>query len=142
MDLAFGAMLFGYDGSFWGTTYARASFQTDFGIKTMSKSQQTNTSSNLTSVYLAGAFFGSLGSWPVMEYYGRRMILRLASGIFMIGALIMTVTKGQISMMCKCQPRREMTRRSADWSVRCRSGHHWLCLWRLDISYTYVCGRV
>ena len=94
-------MLFGYDGAFWGTTYARASFQADFGIKGMSKSAQTNASSNLTSVFLAGAFFGSLFTWPVMEYFGRRMILRVASIIFIVGALIMTVTSGKISMMCE-----------------------------------------
>ena len=140
---AFGAILFGFDGSFWGTTYARKSFQEDFGITKMSKSAQTNASSNLTSVYLAGAFFGSLFAWPVMEYSGRRMILRISSVIFLVGALLMTVTNNQLSMMCGVagsihESRLPLTSRAS----RCWKGDHWFRQWRADCCHSHLCRRI
>lgn len=48
---------FGYDGAFIGTTITRASFKKDFGI---TAATSNNVSSNITSVYQAGAFFGAI----------------------------------------------------------------------------------
>lgn len=48
---------FGYDSAFVGTTISRASFKKDFGITTASAN---DVSSNITSVFQAGAFFGAL----------------------------------------------------------------------------------
>lgn len=98
---ATGAMVFGYDGAFFGTTLARASFQTHFGITAMSKADQTNTSANLTSSYLAAAFFGALFCWPLMEIRGRRMAIQVASLVFSVGAIIMTAASHQLGMICE-----------------------------------------
>lgn len=50
---------FGYDSAFVGTTIARESFMNDFGITSATKD---GISSNITSAFQAGAFFGSLFS--------------------------------------------------------------------------------
>ena len=47
-------VFYGYDGAFWGTTFARTSFQKAFGIDKMSAAHVTDASANLTSVFQAG----------------------------------------------------------------------------------------
>src|SRR4051812_26730423 len=61
--LAWGALTFGYDSAFLGTTIARQSFKDAFGITKMTAKQVADTSSNITSTFQAAAFFGSLFSW-------------------------------------------------------------------------------
>lgn len=58
-----GAMTFGYDSAFWGTTLARSSFQTNFGLTSMDAATKTTTTATLTSIYLGAAFFGALFAW-------------------------------------------------------------------------------
>ena len=94
-------MVFGYDGAFFGTTLARKSFQKDFGIAAMSAGDRTNTTANLTSSYLAAAFFGAHLCWPVMEVRGRVEAIRICSLIFILGAIIMTAASTQLSMICE-----------------------------------------
>lgn len=48
---------FGYDSAFVGTTIARQSFKTDFNI---SPEHSADISSNITSTFQAGAFFGAI----------------------------------------------------------------------------------
>lgn len=48
---------FGYDGAFLGTTIARASFKKDFDIL---PADASSISSNITSAFQAGAFFGAI----------------------------------------------------------------------------------
>jgi hypothetical protein len=95
-----GAMAFGYDGAFFGTTYARKSFQDAYGITQMSAGDKTTTSANLTSSYLAAAFFGAVFAWPVMERWGRVWGLRVASIIFLVGAILMTASSSNIGEQC------------------------------------------
>jgi hypothetical protein len=45
-----GVMAYGYDSAFIGTTIAQSSFKRDFGLSEMSKAQQNNVNSNLTSI--------------------------------------------------------------------------------------------
>ena len=67
----------------------------------MTTAEQTSTSANLTSSYLAAAFFGALFAWPLMETAGRRVTIQVSSFIFVIGAIIMTAATHQISMICE-----------------------------------------
>ncbi|KAL5335450.1 general substrate transporter [Aspergillus crustosus] len=96
---SFGALMFGYDGSFWGTTLARASFQEHFGFTDMSASARTSNTSNLTSVYLAAGFFGSLFAWPSSETLGRVRAMQVNCTVFLVGASLMTATTSSLPMM-------------------------------------------
>ncbi|GFZ46100.1 Quinate transporter [Saitozyma sp. JCM 24511] len=96
---AMGATTFGYDAAFLGTTLARKSFKDHFGITTMTAVQQSATSGNITSAYLAAAFFGALFAWPLMETLGRKPTLQVASVIFLVGAVIMTAAESLLSMI-------------------------------------------
>jgi hypothetical protein len=67
----------------------------------MSKAEQTTVSANLTSCFLAAAFFGALSAWPTMELLGRRVAIRFASFVFVVGAIVMTVPKHDLSFICE-----------------------------------------
>lgn len=101
--IAFGALTFGYDSAFLGTTIARASFKKDFGISAMTAAQQTATSSNITSCFQAAAFFGGLGSWLFNERFGRKPTLLASAIIFVIGAVMMTATSSSLALICEYQ---------------------------------------
>ncbi|TXT10599.1 hypothetical protein VHUM_02104 [Vanrija humicola] len=95
---SFGALTFGYDGAFVGTTIARKSFQDDHGLTEMSPDHKRQTISNLTSVYLSGAFFGALFAWPAMETVGRRFPLQVAAVVFNVGAILMFASNTSLAM--------------------------------------------
>ena len=67
----------------------------------MTKAEQTSASANLTSCFLAAAFFGALTAWPAMEVRGRRFAIQAASLIFIIGAILMTAATHDLSFICK-----------------------------------------
>lgn len=52
----------------------------------MTKSQKDAVSSNLTSIYSAGGFFGALFAFFVLELLGRKATLIVSNVIFVIGA--------------------------------------------------------
>ncbi|KAL8290906.1 hypothetical protein RB597_008936 [Gaeumannomyces tritici] len=91
--IAVGSFLFGYDSAFVGTTIARASFKTDFGV---TSANSNNISSNITSAFQAGALGGALASFMITEYAGRKWALNTSCAIFLIGAILMTVATNQL----------------------------------------------
>ena len=48
--ISMGVLTYGYDSAFIGTTITHASFKRDFGLVGMTKKQQNDVSSNLTSI--------------------------------------------------------------------------------------------
>ncbi|KIV93142.1 hypothetical protein PV10_04380 [Exophiala mesophila] len=94
--IGFGALLFGYDSAFVGTTIARQSFKTDFNI---TAAEAKSISSNITSAFQAGAFFGALFCLPLTEKVGRKWALQINVLIFIVGAIIMTAATHQLSYM-------------------------------------------
>ncbi|UKZ78169.1 hypothetical protein TrVFT333_005904 [Trichoderma virens FT-333] len=85
--IATGSLLFGYDGAFIGTTISRASFKKDF---TILPADANNISSNITSAFQAGAFFGAIFCFFITEKVGRKWALFISNVVFLVGAIIMT----------------------------------------------------
>jgi predicted MFS family arabinose efflux permease len=52
----------------------------------MSTSEKNAVSSNLTSIYSAGGFFGALFMFPALELLGRKMTLIISDAVFIVGA--------------------------------------------------------
>ncbi|KAI4726155.1 MFS quinate transporter QutD [Aureobasidium sp. EXF-10728] len=94
--IATGSLLFGYDSAFVGTTIARASFKSDFGI---TKATAAGISSNITSAFQAGAFFGALFCYFLTERVGRKWTLQANVVVFIVGAVLMTVATHQLSFI-------------------------------------------
>lgn len=65
----------------------------------MSKGEQNNVSSNLTSIYSAGGFFGALFMFFSLELLGRRMTVIISDAIFVFGAILCTVPKNQLGLL-------------------------------------------
>ncbi|KAJ5083070.1 hypothetical protein N7532_012113 [Penicillium argentinense] len=94
--IATGSLLFGYDSAFVGTTISRDSFVADFGI---TDSNSSAISSNITSVFQAGAFFGAIFCFFFTERLGRKWTLQINVAIFLIGAVLMTAATHQLSLI-------------------------------------------
>ncbi|KAJ5730662.1 uncharacterized protein N7483_005170 [Penicillium malachiteum] len=94
--IATGSLLFGYDSAFIGTTIARDSFLTDFNI---TASNSSAISSNITSVFQAGAFFGALFCFFITERLGRKWTLQISVFVFIIGAVMMVAATHQLGLI-------------------------------------------
>ena len=65
----------------------------------MSTAEQNAVSSNLTSIYSAGGFFGALFMFFSLELLGRRMTVIISDAIFILGAILCTVPKNQLGLL-------------------------------------------
>ncbi|KAI5480441.1 MFS transporter, quinate permease [Pseudohyphozyma bogoriensis] len=93
--ISFGALLFGYCSSFIGTTVTLPAFKRDFDLASL----PSDTSANIVSVFQAGAFFGALGSYPIMETIGRKWTLLGVALLFEVSAILQVASTGQIGMI-------------------------------------------
>ncbi|RYP64669.1 hypothetical protein DL769_006577 [Monosporascus sp. CRB-8-3] len=96
MIIATGSLLFGYDSAFIGTTISRTYFKTAFGI---TPENANDVSSNITSAFQAGALVGALLCFFVTEKIGRKWALESNVFLFLVGAVLMTATSGNLSML-------------------------------------------
>jgi len=94
--ISMGVLAYGYDSAFIGTTIAQESFQRDFGINASNKNEIT---SNITSIYSAGGLVGALLMYPFLELLGRRATVIISDAIFIVGAIMCTVPKNQLSLV-------------------------------------------
>lgn len=88
--------MFGYDMAFIGGTMSLPSFVESFGLDSHNA---TELSSNITSIFQAGAFFGSIFGFGVSERFGRRWNLILSGVVFLVGAFVQTFSHGSVGMM-------------------------------------------
>ncbi|KAI6788570.1 putative quinate [Hortaea werneckii] len=91
---SFASCMIGYDSAFIGTTIALDSFQDEFGFPQMSESEANLITSNIVSVYQAGAFFGALFAYVSAHWLGRKWSLIAWAVLFQIGAGIMLASNG------------------------------------------------
>ncbi|KAI0466247.1 general substrate transporter [Xylaria cf. heliscus] len=86
---SFASCMIGYDSAFIGTTLALPSFVDEFQLDTLNKADKALISSNIVSLYQAGAFFGSLFAYGSTHYLGRRKSLFVFVSLFILGAGLM-----------------------------------------------------
>ncbi|GAA6029913.1 hypothetical protein NBRC10512_003637 [Rhodotorula toruloides] len=92
--IAFGAALFGYCASFIGTALKLPAFQRDFNL-----SNDSSANADIISVFQAGAFFGALGGYPLMENLGRKKTLVIAAVLFDIGCILQIAATHQLGLI-------------------------------------------
>lgn len=56
-----------------------------------------NISANIVSTFQAGAFGGALLGFPLMESFGRKMAMIVATVVFIVGAILQVVATNQLS---------------------------------------------
>jgi hypothetical protein len=114
---SFGAIIFGYDLAFIGTTLSLDSFKRYTSLparcslsyveadkicvnRDFHLSEDTDAfSANIVSLLQAGCFFGSLAAGQVGDKLGRKWALILSGAIFCIGSLMQTVSRGNVPVM-------------------------------------------
>merc|ERR1712029_1232877 len=65
----------------------------------MTTSDQDAVSSNLTSIYSAGGFFGALFMFFSLELLGRKMTVIISDMIFIVGAVLCTAASGKLGVL-------------------------------------------
>lgn len=88
------AIIIGYDAGFIGGTVSLASFLSEFGLDKTSAAHQADISSNVVSVFQAGAYFGALLFYPVGEILGRKVGLIASGFLLTFGAAISLIANG------------------------------------------------
>ncbi|KAI3231118.1 hypothetical protein DTO012A9_6475 [Penicillium roqueforti] len=81
-----GSNMIGYTSAFIGTTITLSSFMKEFGLDEMSSTQRSLISENIVSLFIAGAFFGALGTYALGHFIGRKWSLAVAATVFFLGA--------------------------------------------------------
>ncbi|CAE6447840.1 unnamed protein product [Rhizoctonia solani] len=99
ISVSMGAAAMGYDTGVIGGTLALPSFRRDFGLDRASQNERDTLSGNIVSTFQAGTFFGSLLTFPLVEKYGRVKGMLAAGAVFMVGAVLMTASNGQLGMI-------------------------------------------
>ena len=92
---SFASCMIGYDSAFIGTTLSLASFQSEFGLDTLSADAYALISANIVSLYQAGAFFGSFFAYVTAHYLGRKITLLVFAAVFVLGAGLMLGATGE-----------------------------------------------
>ncbi|KAH7071806.1 quinate permease [Paraphoma chrysanthemicola] len=93
------ALAMGYDTAVIGGTMALNSFQRDFNMTGMAKTQRDTTQGNIVSTFQAGCFFGALFAFPFAEKIGRKKTMIIASSVFLLGGTLMTAARGSLNMI-------------------------------------------
>ncbi|KAF8053778.1 general substrate transporter, partial [Lyophyllum atratum] len=94
-----GSLVFGYNIGVIGGCIALPSFHRDFNLAPLNTAEYSYVAANIVSAMQGGAFFGSMGTFPITEKIGRRFSLTIASLMFFLGSLIMTFSYGSLPMM-------------------------------------------
>lgn len=80
--------MYGYDSAFIGGTLALPSFEKSFGL---TAATETNLSSNIVSTFQAGAFFGAISGFFLAESLGRKPVIMLFGGVFIVGVILQLI---------------------------------------------------
>lgn len=81
--------MFGYNIGVIGGCIALPSFHRDFNLPPLDTTEYSYVIANIVSAMQGGAFFGSLGTFPITEKLGRRFALTIAALTFFLGSAIM-----------------------------------------------------
>ncbi|ODQ83262.1 hypothetical protein BABINDRAFT_159696 [Babjeviella inositovora NRRL Y-12698] len=94
----FAAVVIGYDAGFIGGTVALTTFKDEFGYAKMLAAEQTLTTSNIISLFHAGAFFGAFFIYPIGRYYGRVVGFALSGLIITLGSGIQLASNARTGL--------------------------------------------
>ncbi|KAI0484121.1 putative sugar transporter [Xylariaceae sp. FL0804] len=85
---AWASALFGYDGAFIGATITLPSFRARYGLDVGGEARSAALSSDIVSVFQAGAFFGAVLAFLLAERFGRKPTIMLTGVVFIVGAVL------------------------------------------------------
>lgn len=90
--------MFGYDQAFIGGSMALPSFRRDFNILKAPPSIHPRRA-NITSIFQAGCFFGTIIGYFSSDRIGHRLLLMVTGLFFAVRVILLVVADGKLSMM-------------------------------------------
>ncbi|KUJ15196.1 general substrate transporter [Mollisia scopiformis] len=94
-----GSWMFGYNNGVIAGVLVLPAFVGDFHLPDSGTSSYNNIIENIVSLLQIGGLVGAMSTFPCMKHYGRRIALACAAVVFLLGALLQTVSYGNLSMM-------------------------------------------
>lgn len=91
--------MFGYNVGNIGGCIVLPSFHAQFHLPEMGTSAYNNVSSNIISMLQIGALVGSLGAFPLMKTWGRKVTLAAAAAVYLVGAVLQTFSYGSLDKL-------------------------------------------
>ncbi|KAH8600733.1 general substrate transporter [Bisporella sp. PMI_857] len=94
-----GSWVFGYNNGVIPGVLVLPAFYEDFQLPPVGSSSYNTITSNIVALVQIGGLAGSVGTFPLMKFWGRKIALSVAAGVFTIGAALQTFAYGKLSIM-------------------------------------------
>jgi hypothetical protein len=78
--------MFGYNNGVIAGVLVLPSFSRDFNLPTVGTKEYNNVTGNIVSLLQIGGLVGSLGTFGIMKYWGRRGGMVAAGAVYFVGA--------------------------------------------------------
>jgi MFS family permease len=83
-----GSWMFGYNNGVISGVLVLPAFSRDFHLPPVGSSAYSNVTANIVSLLQIGGLVGSLGMFPVMKYWGRKVALVIAAAVYFVGVAL------------------------------------------------------
>jgi len=83
-----GSWMFGYNNGVIAGVLVLPSFYRDFNLPPVGTKAYNNVTGNIVSLLQVGGLVGSLGTFGVMKYSGRRGAMIVAGAVYLVGAVM------------------------------------------------------
>jgi MFS family permease len=80
--------VFGYNNGVIPGVLVLPAFYEDFQLPPVGSSSYNTITSNIVALVQIGGLAGSVGTFPLMKFWGRKIALSVAAGVFTIGAAL------------------------------------------------------
>ncbi|KAH8796158.1 general substrate transporter [Hyaloscypha sp. PMI_1271] len=94
-----GSWMFGYNNGVIAGVLVLPSFYRDFNLPTVGTKEYNNVTGNIVSLLQIGGLVGSLGTFGVMKYWGRRGAMIASGAVYLVGAVMQTFCHGGLPLM-------------------------------------------
>jgi MFS family permease len=80
--------MFGYNNGVIAGVLVLPSFYRDFNLPTVGTKEYNNVTGNIVSLLQIGGLVGSLGTFGIMKYWGRRGAMIASGAVYLVGAVM------------------------------------------------------
>jgi MFS family permease len=94
-----GSWMFGYNNGVIAGVLVLPSFYNDFHLPPVGSPSYNDKTSNIVSLFQIGGLVGSMLTFPIMKYWGRKIGMMIWGTVYFLGAALQTFCYGSLDMM-------------------------------------------
>lgn len=94
-----GSWMFGYNNGVIAGVLVLPSFYNDFHLPLVGSSSYNDKTANIVSLFQSGGLVGSILTFPIMKYWGRKVGLVIWGAVYFLGGALQTFCRGRLDMM-------------------------------------------